>query len=204
MEVFIDSDLFNTDQTSIGGIIEAAKKQVDPTGRMIVEVRIDGASLTDDQLDHELDHEPDAEEIQLVTADPIELVLDILDEARAALVEARTAQNEAAGDLQQDKPTKAMDGVKLAIAVWQQVQQTVSQTILLLDMPIDDMMVGERPAHQIIDDLLQQLMRLKDQLISEDWVALADALEFEMSQTADIWDQLLTALADRIRAQKQI
>lgn len=85
MEVFIDSDLLETDQVTIGGIIEAGKKAVEPTGRMIVEVRVDGTPLTDDQLDNDLATTPEAEEIQLVTADPVELVLTILDEAHTEI-----------------------------------------------------------------------------------------------------------------------
>lgn len=179
-------------------MIDAARERLEPTGRIVVEVRVDGRTVTGEDLDDLLDRSAEAEEVQLVTADPFELAQTTLEDVKESLGLARDAQQQAAEGLNADDAAAALEHVRTALGVWQRAQLAVQQTARLIGLPLDEMTVGGRPLPEVIDGLAQQLAVIRDQLISSDWIGLADTLGHEMDDTAATWEEMLDAIMERI------
>jgi len=203
MDIFLDNQPFETDASTLGDVLLAAQERIDPTGRIIVEVRVDGDILDHEAIDN-LEHEPLAfDELQLITAVPHELAVMTFSEVAEALAGAAEAQQKAADALSTDQPEQAMEHVADALSVWTQAQQSVLTVSQLLEMNLDDVDVDGTPAPQIINALAQQLAQIRDQLIHSDWVALADTLGYEMTETADRWTKMLQQLTEVIQAESE-
>ena len=112
MEVYLDSDQLDTAQTTLGGVIDEVRQRLASTGRFIVEIRLDGEALEEEALIAAQDQTIEAEEVQLITADPIELSQQTLAAAQEALDAARQNQERAAELLQADDTKAAMAEVR--------------------------------------------------------------------------------------------
>ncbi len=202
MDVYIDNDAAELVGSTLGDLLEAARKQLDSEGRLVVEVRVDGQTLTGTQFEESCEQPVDAEEVQFITAQPHELAKQTLLDVKDALADAREAQEQAAELLQSDRAVEAMDHVRVALTIWQQAQQSLLQSAQLLNVPLDEMKVGERGVADIIDELTELLNQVRDQLTGGDHVGLADTLAYPLADALDGWSALIDVMCERITAMK--
>ncbi len=202
MDVFLDNNEMPTDQRTLAGLLTAARNLVLPEGRFVVEVRIDGRTLGPQELDDTAELPLEAEEVQLITADPLELADQTLEEIGESLAAARTAQQDAAGLLRTDRAPEALEHIQAALAVWGQAQQAVQTTVQLLNIPLDRMNVGTQTVPQVIEQLLAQLTEVRTQLMASDWLGLADSLGHELDSSAQTWAAMLDDLRRQIAQRK--
>ncbi len=203
MDVFIDNDPFTTSHTQLGRIIHDAADKVAPTRRIIVEVRLDGDALDDDQLAAAEPNDVTADEVQFITADPYELSRQTLLEVQDRLDLARDAQQRASVKLQADNAAEAMDDVREAMAVWQVAQDSLLKSAQLLNIPLDDIESDGRSASQTITLLAGRLAQMGEQLNARDWIGLADTLGYELDATVDQWSAMIDTVAQHILQLKQ-
>lgn len=194
MQVLIDQQAFDFPAQTLSQLLSAAQKHLHAQGRLIVEIHLDGQRLTDQELDLQLPGQIEGRTLQLVTADPVDLSRQVLIEVRAALDGARESQHQAAKMLQSDEPAKAMDLVRDALQVWQQAQQSVAQIAELLHLPLEDMEAAGQPVTQIIDSLQEHLRQIRGSLMEQDWLGLADTLDFDLIKGIEEWQQLLSMI----------
>jgi hypothetical protein len=198
MDVFLDNDVFNAPGNTLAEILVAAKKTVDPRGRLIVEVRLDGRTLEESEM-HRIAHQPlEGDELQVITANPRELSIAILHGVAGALHDARQEQRLAAEAFAADDTSTALSHVKNALTVWQQAQQAVQQSAQLLKLPLDKLSVDGKTVPQIIDDLVNRLSTVRQQLMSSDWVGLSDSMAYELDTAAEIWSGMLQMFREHV------
>lgn len=198
MDVFIDNDEFTAAGDTLESIIAAARREVAPSGRIIVEVRLDGRTVPESDLPQYEPMLPDAQELQLITACPFDLSLTTLTQARQLLRDAQAFQRDAADAAATDDTASALNHVRHSLAAWQQVQEAVKMTSALLALPLDELRVGEQPAAAVIDELAVALAHVREQLVSSDWIALGDTMRYELDQAAGKWQALIDVLSDEI------
>lgn len=203
MDIFIDNDVFDHEAKTLAAAIDAARAKVLQVNRLIVEIRLDGRTLSEAEMDELADQEEAGEEVQLITADPAELCLDALRDVRGRLAQAREAQQQAAQKLQADQADAALQDVAAALTAWQQSQQAVAQSAQLLNITLEQLSVGERPVPQIIEELADRLTATREQLVGGDWLGLADSLAYEMDEAAEEWDALLGVMIARVEEKRQ-
>jgi len=202
MEVFLDHDPIQTEATTLGGVIAAAREQLSDSGRLIVEVRLDGETLPSDELEDRHEQTIEADEVQLITAEPFELARQTLLDVKEALAGVREDQQQAAALLQEDKPAEALAAVREALQVWQQAQQTVLHAGRLIGLDLDQLEVDGKAVPAIIEALADQLKAVRDQLLANDWVALADTLAYELDETIDTWAAMIDRICELILERK--
>lgn len=194
MPVYLDDETVRLDGKNLGGILTAAQRRIDSSGRVIVEVQLDGRSLVGDELVTKQQESIADGELRLYTADPKILSIGVLEQARLALDQARQCQENAAERFQQDQPVEAMEQITLALDIWQQTQQAVLQSAQLFGLPLDDVRFDAQPLSSMTDALIEQLKVLRNLLIANDSVALADALGYEWPDTIDRWQTMIGQL----------
>lgn len=178
-------------------LLAAVSDELAPAGRVVVEVRVDGQTITGPALD---DDQPTqaASDIRVYSAKPSDLVVGILEEVRTNLAESSTMQTQAADHLQQDDPTKAMELVKESINAWLQAQQAVGQSAQLLQLDLQAIQVEGQSVIERMKELIASLNELKDIVVANDLVALADALQYEWPEITDRWDAAIGAIIKHV------
>lgn len=180
-------------------LLAAVSGELAPAGRVVVEVKVDGTSITGPELDND---QPTAaaSDIRVYSARPSELVVGILEEVRTQLAASQEMQQRAADLLQQDDPAKAMGLVKESINGWLQAQQAVGQSAQLLQLDLEAIKIGDQSVMARMSELIASLTELKDIVVANDFVTLADALQYEWPEITDRWDQAIGAIVKHIEA----
>jgi hypothetical protein len=202
MDFFIDDIPFACSARDLGSIIAAAQQQVDPTGRIIVEVRLDGRPVDDEILAKPASSPLTAHEVQFITARPADLVGEALLSAATMLEEVRATQREAADLLTTDEPAKALEHIRASLQAWQHAQQSVQQSAALLQINLDTLNVNGQQVAAIIDDLAAKLSNIHKQIVSSDWVALSDSVGYDLDTSAQVWVELLNMLRRHVTQMK--
>lgn len=197
MPIHIDDQPTEFAAGSLRELLAAARDQLAPSGRVVVEVRVDGESITGPALEEDTPTKPESD-IRVYSAMPAELVIGVLEDVRAGLAGAQQMQQQAAELLQQDDPAKALDLVKQSIDAWLQAQQAVGQSAQLLLIDLNAIMVNEQTVLDRMNELISNLTELKDAVVAKDFISLADALQYEWPEITERWDAALGAIVKHI------
>lgn len=191
MPIFIDDQVSPLAGATLGEIIDAASRQVEARGRVVVEVHLNGESLIGDEIEKKRASNIGGGEVRLITANPRELAAETLGQVLTLLNDARDAQAQAAELFQQDNAPEAIRQIGRAVEVWQQTQQAVLFSSMLVGLKLDDQKFDNEPLTAMTDGLLRQITELRDMLTANDTVALADSLGFEWSEMTDRWQRMI-------------
>jgi hypothetical protein len=201
MPTFVDDSAVALEGSNLNELLGAAQQHLAPSGRVVVDVVVEGESLDGEQLGEPEKINTEGREVRLYTADPAELAVSTLRQVRQRLTEAEQIQKQAAELLQQDQPSEALQQVSAAVEVWLQTQQAVQHSAELLQLDLNEMTVDGAAVSAIVQQLADQLHQLKDTLNDGDTVGLADALAYEWPETVQQWDRLVQTLIERIEQQ---
>lgn len=196
MKIYLDDQPTDLPQGDLVDVLTAAQRHVASLGLAIVEVRLDGQTLTGDALNGHLSGQSPTRpaEVRLYSANPRLLVVEVLQQIQQQLDVARQAQDDAAEAFQQDRTGDGIQQVSQAIAVWLQVQQAVTEAAAMANLTLDDKTFEDQPVVEHIQQLIEQIKTLRDLLAQRDTLGLADALAYEWSETAGLWQRLVGQL----------
>lgn len=198
MQIYLDNLAMDSDARTLGQAVAAARQALADTGRLIVEVRIDGQVIGADDLGERHDEALAGDELQLITADPADLARQTLMDVSDALAANAEPQQRAAELLRDDQPDAALAQVRDALAVWAQAQQSVLDSARLLQIDLDALTVDDQRVAQIVEGLAEHLRRIREQLLAADWLGLADTLAYELDDSIGTWQRLIDRLAEQI------
>lgn len=171
--------------------------------RLVVNVLIDGQ-------EPDLDQMPVVRAVPLVgrtiyveTADPREMAVEVLDEVAAHLGEADASRADVVDALAAGQQGRALQKLNACFGIWLHAQESVVKTAQLLKLDLDAVPCGDdgRPLAAMLADFAEQLRQIKSSLENRDYVALADVLGYEMTDTGARWAAAIDALRDAARAQ---
>lgn len=194
MRVLLDNDECDMAVGSVGEAVAAGAALASDRGRTVTDVLVDGTRWSDDQLASPDIEQATAAEVQLITADPGELVSETFAEAAWALSDAGKLQEEAAQLIQAGQPKDAMDKLRDAVSIWLSVQEAVSKGSQLARLDLDSVTMDGISARLCIDRLTEQLRMIRSALQANDPVGLSDTLLYEMPEVVDEWRRLLEQL----------
>lgn len=194
MPIYIDDEFIAMDARDLGGALDAAAERLAASGRVVVEVELDGAVLPGDQIDARRGEAIEQRELRMVSADPRVLSIETLEQVRARLGEAKRLQDDAADLLQRDDAPAALKKVGEAIEVWLQTQQAVLHSAAITGLDLDAITVDGEPLSGFTGQLLGRLKELKALIEAGDTVGLADTLAYEWPEEVARWESLIAAL----------
>ncbi len=197
MRVMLDDRVCPVDADTVGEAVAAAASRAQESGRLVVEVVVDGEQW--EQPDPAALHPADrtAKLVSITSADATELVSEALGEAADVLVEAGDLQKQAGELLQRGEDEPAMSKLADAVACWLSVQQAVSMSIDVMqsqDVPLPE----ESKLESSVSELGTHLEMVRDCLRHRDSLGLSDALLYDLPQAAERWSELLGVLRGAI------
>lgn len=198
MPVLIDDHPMGNVTGSIGDVLLAAQKELEPLGRIIVEVLLDGQPLIGDQLFDRQEEPLGDMMLNLITANPRELVVDTLGEIHRMLQVAGEQQNEAADFLQRDDQRSALERIGESMTIWQQTERAVRESAQIMEVSLDDLVIDAFTFSELTADLIERLSGLRDLLTANDFVAVADTLQYEWPDVTMRWQKAIEKLMEVI------
>jgi hypothetical protein len=200
MALYVDDIAVDWPGENLGELLQLANERLEPAGRIIVEVVVNGESVIGDALMERQSEMVRDREVRLVTAEPLELTLATLRQVQEGLQSIREDQAQAAERFQMDEPAEGLKRVGNVLEAWLHLEEAVLHCAHLNDLDLDEMAIDGTPVKTMTDNLLSQFRELKELLSNGDLVGVADALAYEWPRTVDAWDRLLGEMIRQIEA----
>ncbi len=199
MKVLLDQNPCDIEASNVGQAVAAAVGIAEQSGRLVVEVLVDGTALSEDELQETPRLEADATEVQILTTTMHALLRETFLEASEALDEAANSQRRAAELLQAGDSPAGMNELVGALETWTGIRDAVVKGLELAELDPQSIEVGDVPLVRGITDLQTCLASLKDSMIADDVAATCDCLLYDLPKVNETWSSLLAGLAERFQ-----
>lgn len=198
MRLLVDGHEIPLDRATLAAAIAAGAGEAESRGRMVVEVKADGITLDERDIESAPDVPGTFQEIRLVTASRDEMAAGVLRAAEAALGDLVAAQRHVADQILATRLEPAASGLQEVLNVWQSVHDATDQICLLLAQDLPTLASRADRADQAdpaLAGLTSALSQVRSTVQSQDWSSLADLLTDELTDLARMWQGLLGAIA---------
>lgn len=209
MRVLLDDVPLDIDRPTLASALETGITRAQAAGRVVTRITLDGVSLTDEQLADPSEEEIPGAEVAMTTAEPIVLVRTTLMDGRDALAQTIELQKAAAQMLHAGETKDALRAVGETLGLWQAVQQVVQQTTSMVGatpqtLTLEPAAPGEAPIplSTRVEELAATLVEIRDAMREGDLTRLADALEYDLVEKAELWRTLLHSFANALSTQQ--
>ncbi len=202
MRVLLDDIEIPTDRPTLGGALRAVRAEAERRGRVVIEAQMDGQPIPDRHLESPPEDLIATGELRFITTDPVALVKTTFMDVADALDGARTDQAAAADLIQTGQIDQGLRQLGVALGVWENVRQAVSNGVALIGLNADALSVPSNGQDLVLSDcvtsLAGRLGEVKRSVLAQDWSGLSDALSYDMEDQAKDWTGLLRGLAETI------
>lgn len=197
MRVLLDGATILQHAGTLGEALDAAREAAERRGRVVVEVMLDGAPASGDDLSNAeaLSRPATAKEASLVSAEPRDLVASTFEDAAAAMSDLRDTQRELALKIQQGRTGEATGALGEVFEVWEAARQALEQGAEMASIDLG----SDGAAADMIAGLTERLREVVRAVEAKDWSALADELEYDLAEQADRWAGKFAELSASLR-----
>jgi hypothetical protein len=179
-----------TPESTVGDHLKWARTLL-PTGRIVVRISLNDAVLEGPALSHSRRDRLGSATLSLVSANQKELSLTMLGKL-AALIEWLNPQHkDVAGLIEQGNTRVALDRLTGIISAWQQIQSAYGNLAKMMCLSVSDLPVHEMTGETVLNEFCRQLEEMQTALQNQDFVLLADILQYEMDGAVANWMALL-------------
>ena len=198
MRVYLDNEPVTVARPTFAAAVAEARRLAEKNQRVIVEATLDGLAVPDDALIEPPDEEYPDSELRFVTEEPVELIRRTLGQVAESLDGTKEQQARAAQLIQTGKLDEAMRNLSSSLTSWSQVQQVVTNSLMLLGLSLEELKINQTPVSESVNSLAGRLGELKRSIGAQDWSGLADALAYDMQDQAETWKRVLIGLSEII------
>jgi len=203
MGLYVDDVELNDDDLLTGSLEDAlhvVQSRICAPGHVVVAVHCDGTNVPPNAMSETLKRSVDSfDRLEVYTGTKESLVIDAMSQAAASLEASETKAQEIARRLTAGNSADAIASLGESLRVWQQIHQAVGQSILMLGLNPEDLRIRDVPLADALDRPRGVLTQIKQALLSQDYVLLADLLQYEFSDVTDLWHQIVTRLEHEAR-----
>lgn len=205
MQVMLDGVQIAVRPETLAAALDAGRREAESRRRVVVEARIDGRAMSEDEIAAPAGHLASECLIEFISAEPSSLVRVTLLELVPLLQTASEDQRLAAEHMQAGTLQPAYEHLGAALEVWNAVNRAVGDGLALLGLEISQVRVatplrGEVALTDCTTALADRLGEIKRAMGAGDLSGLADALMYDMKDQASEWQAVLAALAEQSRA----
>ena len=201
MEVMIDGIPASPPEDSASTVFDlvvSIGKQLQEQGRSIMAVEVDGNHVNAEQLVASMKDKPltVVHRILITSKDTQALVQESLSEIERTLPELPLACQELAKVFQSETPDAGYEPFQHLAAIWSVLKERELMVANALEMPLEELMIGDLSVEAFHDDLNKYLREATDALKAKDSVLLSDLLEYELAPRAEKEAQIVAILKE--------
>ena len=195
MQLFMDDKPVDAELLG-AGTLEEGLREVQETlcapRRILVGFRCDGEDIAASAMTAALRKQVSSfDRVELFSSTKEDLVVETMTQAAASLEETETATQNVAEMLIQGKSAEAVQRLGECLKVWQQVHDAVGKSLTLLDMDPTATTIRDESIGSALGRPKDVLVQVKQALQAQDYVLLADVLQYEFADVTDLWHRLI-------------
>jgi len=192
MPILLDEALLMSDAPpeTLGDALADIGRQI-PAGRVIVKVELDGAAIEGPALSSSRATSLAGRALAVSTANQQELSWQMLGKLHAFIVWLQPRHQEAAKLFETGKAPAGLEKLGQILNGWMQIQQAYGKLAEMQQIDPATLMVRELTAQTLINEFAGQLREIHKALEAQDFVLLADILQYEMDGVVANWTAIL-------------
>lgn len=203
MNLFVDDKEIHEDAIesgSLGDALRVVQERICQPGHVVVSVQCDGETVPSNALAETLKKPVFSfDRLDVHTGTKESLVVEAMSQAAMSLEETETAAQKIAQMLIAGQTAEAIAELGNCLRVWQQIHSGIGQSIVMLDARPDEFMVQGVSLLEALDRPKQVLVQIKQALVAQDYVLLADLLQYEFTDVTTLWHRIVTRLEAEAR-----
>ena len=177
---------------TIGDVLNEARTILNADGKIIVSIVCDGETIEPDQLTETMAQPVEQySTIDFQTAAPDELIRSSLATCRDFIVTIRQDLAEVVDGFRQSRVQEAMARMGPIFALLNQTHRGIFGVFKLMDLEPASVELSWGTAEQLLTGLVDHLQQIKQSIENNDYVQLADLLEYEMGTMLERWQELI-------------
>ncbi|NLE30453.1 MAG: DUF348 domain-containing protein [Phycisphaerae bacterium] len=177
---------------TVGDILNEVRASLLDHGRMIVTIICDGQTVTPDQITETLAQPVEKySSIDFQSADPNELLQNSLAACQEFMIAIRKDLAEVVDGFRQSRVQEAVKSMGPIFGLLNQMYQGVFGIFKLINRDPESVEFSWGTADQLFTGMVDQLRQIKQSLENNDYVQLADLLEYEMGTMLERWQELI-------------
>lgn len=198
MQIILDG-LVLAEAELAAGTLESAIRRVQTDrcspSQVVVAIRCDNRDVPDDQIAAAL-RKPvsTVDKLEVFTSTRQQLVASAMAQASISLQETETACGRVAELLNKGSAKEAIAMLGECLRIWQQVHEAVAKSIQMLDMNTDTITLQDATMTDVIGKPKEVLLQIRNALLAQDHVLLADLLRYEFDDVTDSWYALIARI----------
>lgn len=205
MEVFVNDNLVNTTPLEAGATLEESLRQVQSNfcgpDDMVIGIACDGSVVPSDEISEALKRPATSvTRLDVITGTKANLVMDAMSQASINLTETESECSKIAEQLTRGNTVEATKSLGACLRVWHQVHETMAKSIEMLQLDIDTTRVGDESLAELIVKPKEVLLQVKSALQQQDYVLLADVLNYEFGDVTSQWHEIIDYLRQEATA----
>ena len=204
MKLYIDGNL-NDSVLSAGSMYDilygGSIKSFIPEGKVIKNIAINGTQYDDLMLDADKSKAfklGDADEIKITTMSQLELINGSLNAAITFLKEFKTGIVKTTDEIRWGNSVtgfKDFSAYLSGLTMFIQIMEKISQ---FLKVDYNNLVYDGKSVQTYFNDLEKILSSVLSTQVEQDYVLLADIVEFELKPNIDIWENVLKDMKNKI------
>lgn len=195
MEIFIDSQpLANVglQMDNLEQVLEAVVNRHLPSDRTVTEILINGQTYSESRpRDAANIGYGDIDRLDILTIETADLAKLMLNTGPGNLESLRLAATKVSEMFRVDDPEEANSQFFIFLEALQDFFLFLSQVLEAMAMPLSELEAEGLSATAKLNELSELLSDIRDRQDEQDWVLLADLLEYELAPLLDDWATIL-------------
>lgn len=208
MEITVDGvvidDVFVEDETTIELALKHVQDHLCADDQLVVGVHCNGQDVPAQEMAATLKKPANSfSSLTILTGTRGSLVSSAMNEAATCLTSTEDACRQTATLLTEGKTAEAAQTLGECLRIWQQVHEAIGKSIEMLQLDPVQVHVDDSPLSELIGKPKGVLLQMKTALQSQDFVLLADILEYEITEVTQNWSSIVKALRERAQERVQ-
>ena len=198
MKFFLDDQAITErehDEGTLEQSLRVLQSRLEKAKRILVSFRCDGEDMIGPAMTEALKLPASTfDRIDVYSGTRTELVLETMTHASASLEEAEVSIQEIARLLTEGRSPEAIPRLGECLSVWQQVHEAVWKSLTLLELDPARIKIGDETVDATLTRPKDVLLQIKNALLAQDHVLLADILQYEFTDVTEMWHSLIARL----------
>lgn len=205
MEVTVDGviidDTFVEDETTIEDTLKHVQDHLCQDDQLVVGVHCNGEDVPAQEMAATLKKPANSfASLAVFTGTRSSLVSSAMKEAATCLTGTEDACRQTATLLTEGKTVEAAQTLGECLRIWQQVHEAVGKSIEMLQLDPSQVQVNDSSLIKLIGQPKEVLLQMKTALLAQDFVLLADILEYELDEVIKNWSSIVQVLEEQAQA----
>jgi|GEM_PF-1767314 len=198
MQIWIDNTQ-QTDATDLGDALEQARIHAESSGRLIVDILVDGQPATDELFEDQPEGLGSINELRFTTADTSAIIAETAQTAIESIELLKADQEAGAQQIRAGELEDAMQTLQAIMEGWLAMRDVVDQITQIAQIDISSVKVGNETGSDSVQSLSNALAEVRETLQNEDWSSLGDVIEYDLNELAGKWATLLQSLIQSVQ-----